>query len=162
MLALISMQAASVLWCICNHAADKLVAAQAGVIYGMELVSSCLVLVGNLIAERGELEASLRLAVLASEIMVWSAFVPIALTVYDNLLVPPIMIFLASEVGTVETIYLMITGLILTPISIMQTLFGMGADNSTMESSMLDSGVSMDLVANDMAATADEGGEELL
>jgi len=156
--AIIVTQASSVAWCICNTSSDKLIAAQAATIYGMELVSTCLALAGELVAE-DDLEQSLKLAVQASQILVWAAFVPMAITAYDNVVVPLIMLFLLrSEMGPLEALYLVITTAILTPVLIMQSLFGLGSDTSAVDSGAFEAACAMDMVFQDTAAVADEGG----
>ena len=156
MIALLSTQFLSLLWCAANTASDYLKSGQAITVYSMEFLASLLVFVAGLVAD-SDLEGSLMLAVRAADIMVYCAFVPMILMGWDNLVRPPLKMFLKGEGGTLETLYLMFIALLLIPVSIAQTMFGFGGDNTDLAMSVVGA---MDMVAGDVAATADETGEE--
>ena len=188
MVLLISTQFSSLVWCCANTASDSLKAAQvrsltppspnshgsllsshlapshhliplqAVTIYACELISCCLIFASGFVAET-DLEMSLILAVRATDIMLWCAFVPMALLAYDNLIVPPFNMFIKSDAGTLETLYLMFIALLLLPVTVMQTLFGFGEGFSSLQGNAMEVVAAMDMVAGDVAATADEGAE---
>ncbi len=56
-----------------------------------------------------------------------------------------------------ETLYLMFIALLLIPVTIAQTMFGFGGGNTDMALAVVGA---MDMVAGDVAATADETAEE--
>jgi hypothetical protein len=89
--------------------------------------------------------------------MVYCAFVPMILIGWDNLVCPPLKMFLKGEGGTLETLYLMFIALLLIPVTIAQTMFGFGGDSTDLAMSVVGA---MDMVAGDVAATADETAEE--
>jgi hypothetical protein len=122
----------------------------------MEFLASLLVFVAGLVAD-SDLEGSLMLAVRAADIMVYCAFIPMILMGWDNLVCPPLKTFLKGEGGTLETLYLMFIALLLIPVTIAQTMFGFGGDNTDLAMSVVGA---MDMVAGDVAATADETAEE--
>jgi len=156
MIALLSTQFLSLLWCAANTASDYLKAGQAITVYSMEFLASLLVFVAGLVAD-SDLEGSLMLAVRAADIMVYCAFIPMILMGWDNLVCPPLKTFLKGEGGTLETLYLMFIALLLIPVTIAQTMFGFGGDNTDLAMSVVGA---MDMVAGDVAATADETAEE--
>jgi hypothetical protein len=65
--------------------------------------------------------------------------------------------FSKGEGGTLETLYLMFIALLLIPVSIAQTMFGFGGGSTDNLMAVVGA---MDMVAGDVAATADETGEE--
>jgi hypothetical protein len=156
MIALLCTQFLSLLWCAANTASDYLKAGQAITVYSMEFLASLLVFVAGLVAD-SDIEGSLMLAVRAADIMVYCAFVPMILMGWDNLVCPPLKMFLKGEGGTLETLYLMFIALLLIPVSIAQTMFGFGGDNTDMAMGVVGA---MDMVVGDVAATADEVAEE--
>ena len=156
MIALLSTQFLSLLWCAANTASDYLKAGQAITVYSMEFLASLLVFVAGLVAD-SDLEGSLMLAVRAADIMVYCAFIPMILMGWDNLVCPPLKMFLKGEGGTLETLYLMFIALLLIPVSIAQTMFGFGGGSTDNLMAVVGA---MDMVAGDVAATADETGEE--
>jgi len=156
MIALLCTQFLSLLWCAANTASDYLKSGQAITVYGCEFLASLLVFVAGWVAD-SDLEGSLMLAVRAADIMVYCAFVPMILMGWDNLVCPPLKMFLKGEGGTLETLYLMFIALLLIPVSIAQTMFGFGGDNTDLAMSVVGA---MDMVAGDVAATADETAEE--
>ena len=156
MIALLSTQFLSLLWCAANTASDYLKAGQAITVYSMEFLASLLVFVAGLVAD-SDLEGSLMLAVRAADIMVYCAFIPMILMGWDNLVCPPLKLFLKGEGGTLETLYLMFIALLLIPVSIAQTMFGFGGDSTDLAMAVVGA---MDMVAGDVAATADETAEE--
>ncbi|KOO53542.1 hypothetical protein Ctob_016076 [Chrysochromulina tobinii] len=156
MIALLCTQFLSLLWCAANTASDYLKSGQAITVYGCEFLASLLVFVAGLVAD-SDLEGSLMLAVRAADIMVYCAFIPMILMGWDNLVCPPLKTFLKGEGGTMETLYLMFIALLLIPVSIAQTMFGFGGGNTDMAMAVVGA---MDMVAGDVAATADETAEE--
>ena len=68
--------------------------------------------------------------------------------------------FIKSDAGTFETLYLMFIALLLLPIAVMQALCGFGEGFSSLQSNSLETVAAMDMVAGDVTATADEGGED--
>jgi alpha-tubulin suppressor-like RCC1 family protein len=156
MIALLCTQFLSLLWCAANTASDYLKSGQAITVYGCEFLASLLVFVAGLVAD-SDLEGSLMLAVRAADIMVYCAFIPMILMGWDNLVRPPLKTFLKGEGGTLETLYLMFIALLLIPVSIAQTMFGFGGDITDLAMSVVGA---MDMVAGDIAATADETAEE--
>jgi hypothetical protein len=156
MIALLCTQFLSLLWCAANTASDYLKSGQAITIYGCEFLASLLVFVAGWVAD-SDLEGSLMLAVRAADIMVYCAFIPMILMGWDNLVCPPLKTFLKGEGGTLETLYLMFIALLLIPVTIAQTMFGFGGENTDLAMSVVGA---MDMVAGDVAATADETAEE--
>ena len=75
----------------------------------------------------------------------------------DNLVRPPLKMFSKGEGGTLETLYLMFIALLLIPVTIAQTMFGFGGGSTDNLMAVVGA---MDMVAGDVAATADETGEE--
>jgi hypothetical protein len=155
-IALLCTQFLSLLWCAANTASDYLKSGQAITVYGCEFLASLLVFVAGLVAD-SDLEGSLMLAVRAADIMVYCAFIPMILMGWDNLVCPPLKTFLKGEGGTLETLYLMFIALLLIPVSIAQTMFGFGGDSTDLAMAVVGA---MDMVAGDVAATADETAEE--
>ena len=156
MIALLSTQFLSLLWCAANTASDYLKAGQAITVYSMEFLASLLVFVAGLVAD-SDLEGSLMLAVRAADIMVYCAFIPMILMGWDNLVCPPVKLFSKGEGGTLETLYLMFIALLLIPLTIAQTMFGFGGGSTDNLMAVVGA---MDMVAGDVAATADETGED--
>ena len=152
---LLCTQFLSLLWCAANTASDYLKATQALLVYGCEFFASLLVFVSGFVAQ-ADLEASLVLAVRAADIMLYCAFVPMLLMGWDNLVGPPFKMFIKSEGGTFETLYLMGIALVLLPISFASAAFGFEAGGGD---HLMDVVGAMDMVAGDVAATADENGE---
>lgn len=157
MIILICCQLASVVWCCANTASDHLKAALAIIIYACELISLCLIFASSFVAEQ-DLELSLMLAVKAADIMLWCAFVPMALMAHDNIFVPTYSMFIKSDVGTIETIYLIFVAAMFLPVRVLQALFGQIF--STVQADAIEVATAMDMVVGDTVATADEGGDE--
>ena len=156
MITLLCTQFLSLLWCAANTASDYLKSGQAITVYSMEFLASLLIFVAELVAD-SDLEGSLMLAVRAADIMVYCAFIPMILLGWDNLVRPPLKTFLKGEGGTLETLYLMFIALLLIPVLFAQTMFGFGGDNTDLAMEVVGA---MDMVAGDVAATADETAEE--
>ena len=128
----IAWQVALVLWVASHKANDLFTALENLSSYVAELSGTCLVLASNLIAARadGDLEllaTSLELATVGSNIFVYSAFLPIAFTVYDTFIVPVVLFCWKSDVSYPETCCQLVLTLIQLPIVVASGFLGIHA-----------------------------------
>jgi len=101
--------------------------------YVVELSAGCLMLAGSLVAARAngdpeQLTTALQLAVAASNMLIYSAFLPLTFTVYDTFIVPVVLFcWKSDDLSYAETCCQMVKTLIMLPITIVSTFMGFSA-----------------------------------
>ena len=142
---LVALQLFMVLWVGSTTANDLGTAIDTLSGYIVELTATCLLVSANILADRAKgdeetLATSLELAIISSNLLIYSCFLPMVFTAYDSFLVPAVLMCWKSDLSYSETCCQMVTTAVMLPVTIASTFFGYGPS--------WNAGAALDLLGN--------------
>jgi len=135
---LIAFQVFLVVWVLMYTANDLMTQIDTATGYIFELTATCLVFAANVISQNAngdedQIAASLAVAGVSAQLLVYSCFVPMFFTAYDSFVVPVVLIFWKSEVSLSETICQVIISAVLLPVTIASSFLGFSSGAGALE-----------------------------